>query len=105
MGSKLKVGDDVIVLAGNDKGKIGKIIGVINKNLQRKMIVSGINLHKRHVKGRNGKASDIVTKEMPIDVSNIAMLDPKFRTPTKVGFKFIDSKKLRFAKVSGEIIN
>jgi large subunit ribosomal protein L24 len=105
MSAKIKSGDDVIVLTGKDKGKIGKVIKVIAHNVKRKVIVSGVNVHKRHTKPRAGSSGGILSKELAIDISNVATLDPKYKTPTRVGFKVIDGKKVRFAKVSGEVIN
>lgn len=105
MSVKIKSGDDVIILAGKDKGKIGKVIKVIICENKRKVIVSGVNVHKKHAKPKAGNNGSILHKELPIDVSNVAILDPKYKTRTRVGFKIIDDKKVRFAKVSGEIID
>ncbi|WCR54549.1 MAG: 50S ribosomal protein L24 [Wolbachia endosymbiont of Ctenocephalides orientis wCori] len=105
MSARVKSGDDVIVLTGKDKGKIGKIIKVIIRENKRKVIVSGVNVCKRHTKPRAGNSGGVLSKELAIDVSNVAALDPKYKTPTRVGFKFIDGKKVRFAKVSGEVID
>lgn len=105
MSSKIKSGDDVIVLIGKDKQKIGKVIKVIICNAKKKVVVSGVNVYKRHTKQKAGNSGGILDKELAIDISNVAMLDPKYRTPTKVGFKFVDGKKVRFAKVSGEVID
>jgi len=69
------------------------------------VVVSGVNVYKRHTKQKAGNSGGILDKELAIDISNVAMLDPKYRTPTKVGFKFVDGKKVRFAKVSGEVID
>lgn len=105
MSSKIKSGDDVMVLIGKDKQKIGKVIKVVTCNAKKKVVVSGINVYKRHTKQKAGNSGGILDKELAIDISNVAMLDPKYRTPTKVGFKFVDGKKVRFAKVSGEVID
>ncbi len=106
MGMKIISGDDVIVINGEDKGKIGKIIKVVKKqNIGCKVIVSGINLCKKHVKQTENKKGGILISELPIDISNVALLDPKNRVRTRVGFKFLNNKKVRFAKSSGEVIN
>ncbi len=105
MSAKVRSGDDVIVITGQDKGKIGKVIKVITRDNKRKVIVSGVNMCKKHTKPRAGSNGSILSKELAIDVSNIATLDPKYKTPTKVGLKVIDGKKVRFAKVSGEVID
>lgn len=105
MSAKIKSGDDVIVLTGKDKGKIGKIIKVIACDNKRKVIVSGVNVRKKHTKPKAGSGGGILNKELAIDISNVATLDPKYKTPTRVGFKVIDGRKVRFAKVSGEVID
>ncbi|APR97998.1 50S ribosomal protein L24 [Wolbachia endosymbiont of Folsomia candida] len=105
MSAKIRSGDDVIILTGKDKGKIGKVIKVVARDNKRKVIVSGVNVCKRHTKPRGGNSGGILTKELPVDISNVATLDPKYKTATKVGFKVIDGKKVRFAKVSGEVID
>ncbi|MCV3769549.1 MAG: 50S ribosomal protein L24 [Wolbachia pipientis] len=104
MSAKIKSGDDVIVLTGRDKGKIGKVIRILIHNARKRAIVSGVNIYKRHVKPKAGDSGGILDKELTIDISNIAILDPKYKTSTRVGFKIVDGKKIRFAKVSGERI-
>ncbi len=102
---KLKVqkGDEVIVVTGKYKGKKGKILKVYPE--QNKIVVSGINLVKKHTKATQLSAGGIITKELPIDISNVAHVDPKTGNPTKVAFKFLeDGFKVRIAKKSGEII-
>ncbi|MGL9725631.1 MAG: 50S ribosomal protein L24 [Wolbachia sp.] len=105
MSAKIRSGDDIIVLTGGDKGKIGKVIKVIVLGTKKKVIVSGVNVHKRHIKPKAGNNGNILNKELAIDISNVATLDPKYKTPTKVGLKVINGKKVRFAKVSGEVID
>ena len=98
---KLKKGDEVIVLAGKDKGKIGKINLV--KPQDNKAIVSGINKVKKHQKPDNNQAGGIIEKEMPIQISNIAYYDSSSKKGVKLGFKFNDKKvKVRFIKSSGK---
>lgn len=99
---KIKKNDDVIILTGKYKGKKGKVLKAMPK--ENKVIVAGINLVKRHQKPSQENAGGIITKEMPIDVSNVSLMDPKDGKPTRVGYKIKDGKKVRFAKKSGEII-
>ena len=100
---KLKKGDEVIILAGKDKGKIGKIIKV--KPLNNKAIVAGINKVKKHKKPDNNQAGGIIEKEMPIHISNLAFHDMVLKKGVRVGFKFDQkNKKIRINKNSGKII-
>ncbi len=105
MTTKLKVrkDDEVVVITGRDKGKSGKIIRVIPDELR--VVVQGVNMVKRHTRPAQGRQGGIVEKEAPIHVSNVAHLDPKDRTPTKVGYKTVDGRKVRFARKSGEMID
>lgn len=105
MSAKIRSGDTVIVLAGKDKQKVGKVIKIISRDSTRKVIVSGVNVCKVHTKQKAGSSGGILSKELAIDISNVAILDPKHRTPTRVGFKSVNGKKIRFAKVSGEVID
>ena len=96
---KLKKGDEVIILAGKDKGKIGKIIKV--KPLNNKAVVAGINKVKKHNKPDNNQAGGIVEKEMPIHISNLSFYDSTMKKGVKIGFKFSDkNKKIRFNKLN-----
>ena len=100
---KLKKGDEVIVLAGKDKGKKGKIVRVISD--LRKVIVSDINKYKKHQKPGNNEPGGIIEKDMPLHVSNVAFFDPKSNKGTRVGFSFNkEGKKIRINKKSGEEI-
>ncbi|MEO1746496.1 MAG: 50S ribosomal protein L24 [Pseudomonadota bacterium] len=100
---KIKKGDEVVVLAGKDKGRKGNVLAVMPKD--GKALVSGINLVKRHQRQTQGQEAGIVTKEAPIQLSNIAIVDPKDGKATRVGFKVEDGKKVRFAKRSGDLID
>ncbi len=101
---KVKKGDKVIVLTGRDKGKEGEIVRMIPA--EARAVVQGVNVVKRHTKPSQTGAGGIVTKESPIHVSNLALVDPKTGKATKVGYKKSDDgKKVRFAKASGEVIN
>ena len=101
---KIKKNDEVIVLTGKYKGKKGKVIRSIPS--VSKVVVSGINLVKRHRKADNqGNNSGIISKEMPISVSNVSLIDPKSGKATRVGYKVLeDGKKVRISKRSGEVI-
>ncbi|WHQ47174.1 MAG: 50S ribosomal protein L24 [Candidatus Midichloria sp.] len=102
---KFRRDDEVFVIAGKDKGKKGKIIKVIPD--RGKVIVSGINVAKKHMKpNKRMPSGGIIPKEMPIDISNLSHIDPKSEIPTRVGFKFLEGgEKVRYAKKSGELID
>ncbi len=100
---KIKKGDHVIVLAGRDKGKHGEVIEVRPK--ENRAFVRGVNMVRRHQRQTANQEAGIISKEGPIQLSNLAIEDPKDGKPSRVGFKFLtDGKKVRFAKRSGEII-
>ena len=101
---KLKKGDKVVVIAGKDKGKTGEITKVLVK--ENKVLVSGINMAKRQTKPSQENAGGIVSKEMPIHISNVAFIDPKTSKPTRLGVKSDkDGHKVRVAKKSGEVVD
>jgi large subunit ribosomal protein L24 len=105
MAAKIKKGDKVVVLTGRDKGKRGEVRSV--NPTEGRAIVEGVHLVKRHTKpsGQNAEGG-IITKEAPIQLSNIAVADPKDGKPTRVGFKILeDGRKVRFAKRSGDLID
>ena len=97
---KYKKGDEVIVKTGKDKGKIGKISKVIND--LDKVVITGINISKKHQKPSQESKGGIINKEMPIHVSNILAYDAKTKKSSKIGFKIEDGKKIRILKNSGE---
>ena len=100
---KIKKGDHVIVLTGRDKGKHGEVVEMLPK--ERRAIVRGVNVVRRHQRQTAAQEGGIVSKEAPIQISNLALEDPKDGKPTRVGFKFLDDgTKVRFAKRSGEVI-
>jgi large subunit ribosomal protein L24 len=103
MAAKLKKGDRVVVLAGKDKGKKGEITRVMPGRGQGGR--DGINIAVRHQKQSPQSQGGRVAVEMPIQLSNLALADPKSGEPTRVGFRFEDGKKVRYAKKSGETIN
>ena len=102
MAMKIKKGDQVIVITGRDKGKTGEVIQAMPKD--SKVLVRGINLVKRHTKPTQENAGGIVSKEKPIHVSNVALIDPKSGKATRVGIKLDKGQKVRIAKKSGEVI-
>ena len=97
---KYKKGDEVIVKVGKDKGKIGKISKVITSN--EKVVITGVNVSKKHQKPSQDSKGGIVDKEMPIHISNILAYDVKSKKSSKVGFKIEDGKKIRILKSTGE---
>ena len=100
---KIKKGDHVIVIAGRDKGKHGEVVEMFPK--ESRAVVRGVNVVRRHQKQTAALEGGIISKEAPIQISNLALEDPKDGKPTRVGFKFLeDGKKVRFAKRSGEVI-
>lgn len=98
----LKKGDEVVVVAGKDKGKTGKIQQVVTKT--DRVVVDGVNVVKKHQKAGFNQEPGIVNKEMPIHMSNVMLADPKDGKPTRVGHKIVDGKKVRFAKRSGQVL-
>jgi len=100
---KIKKNDTVIVIAGKDKGIKGKVLRVFPRT--SRVVVEGINLVKKHEKARaDGGAGQIIEKPLSIHISNISLIDPKENKPTRVGYRFEDGKKIRFAKKSGQKI-
>jgi large subunit ribosomal protein L24 len=101
---KIKSDDEVIILAGKDKGKRGKVRRVLDNN---KLIVSGINMVKKHTKPnpQAGVAGGIVEQEAPIQVSNVAIFNPGTSKADRVGFKIDGDSKVRIFKSSGEVIS
>ena len=104
MAAKIKKGDKVVVLTGKDKGKTGEVLSVSPKS--KRAVVQGVNLVKRHQRPTQLSEGGIITKEASIDLSNLAVADPKDGKPTKVAFKVEkDGSKVRIAKRSGEVIS
>ncbi|NCF18451.1 MAG: 50S ribosomal protein L24 [Haliea sp.] len=101
---KIKRDDEVIILAGKDKGKRGKVRKVLDNN---KVIVAGINMVKKHTRPnpQAGVAGGIVEKEAPIQVSNVAIFNPGSNKADRVGFKVDGDAKVRIFKSSGEVID
>ena len=97
---KIKKGDEVIVLAGKDKGKKGKIIKLLPK--LNKAIVSDINKVKKHQKPGNNEPGGIVEKEMPIHISNLSYFESSINKGVRIGYKINNNKKNRVSKASGK---
>lgn len=100
---KIKKGDKVVVLAGKDKGTSGEVIRVMPK--EGRAVVQGVNMVTRHQKQTQSQEAGLVRKEASIDLSNLAIADPKDGKPTRVGFKIEGEKKVRVAKRSGVVID
>jgi large subunit ribosomal protein L24 len=104
MAAKIKKGDRVIVTTGRDKGKKGEVLKVMPDD--GRVLITGVNMIKRHTKQSAREQGGIVTKEAAVHISNVAHVDPKTGEATRVGFKFLsDGRKVRFAKKSGEVID
>jgi large subunit ribosomal protein L24 len=109
MRMKIKKNDTVMVIAGNDRGKTGKVLKVFPK--ESRVIVEGINLRKRHTKpSQKNPQGGILEKEAPIHISNVMIIDPKTNEPTRIGAKVILDEKTgkkkiaRISKASGEML-
>ena len=104
MPAKVKKGDRVIVTAGRDKGKRGEVLRVYTGD--ERVLVSGVNVVKRHQKQSARAQGGIVSKESPVHLSKIAHVDPKTGEATRIGFKVLgDGRMVRFAKKSGEVLD
>lgn len=99
----IKKGDTVYVIAGGYKNRTGKVLSV--RPDEDRIVVEGINMVSRHTKP-NAKQPQggIIKQEAPIHISNVQLIDPVSQKPTRVGHKFVDGKKIRYAKKSGEEI-
>jgi len=100
---KYRIGDSVIVTTGRDKGKTGVITRLLEK--ENRVVIDGVNKRVKHVKAQQGQPGDRVDFFAPINISNIAVIDPKTKKPSKIGY-LIDKNggKTRIAKSSGEAI-
>jgi large subunit ribosomal protein L24 len=100
---KIKKGDNVIVIAGKDKGQKGKVLQAFPD--EEKVLIEGVNVKKRHQRPtRQNQKGQIVDKSMPVHVSNVAFVDPKTSKPTRIGYKIENYKKVRIARKSGTSI-
>lgn len=101
---KIRVGDKVEVIAGKDKGKQGEVLQVLHK--EERVIVEGVNVMTKHIKpSQQDPEGGIITKEAPIHVSNVAYYDEKAKATSKIGYTFVDGRKVRVAKQSGNQID
>jgi large subunit ribosomal protein L24 len=104
MPAKIKKGDRVVITTGRDKGKKGEVMKVMAA--ESRALVSGVNMVKRHQKQTQKLQGGIVSKESPVHLSNLAHVDPKDGSATRIGWKVLgDGRKVRFAKKSGEVID
>src|SRR6266516_1585730 len=99
MAAKIRKGDKVVVITGREKGRSGEVIEV--RRAEGRALVRGINMVKRHQKQSATQEGGIVSKESTIHLSNLAHADPQDGKPTRVGFKMVGDKKVRFSKRSG----
>jgi large subunit ribosomal protein L24 len=101
---KIKKGDNVVVVAGRDKGRTGEVLRVLPA--ERRAVVQGVNMVKRHTKPQMGNPGGIVEKELALHISNIAHVDPASGKPTRIGYRVLDDgRKVRVARRSGEVID
>lgn len=100
--SKIKKGDEVVVLLGKDRGKTGKVERIVGK--EGKVYVGGVNLVKRHVKKQGQMEGGIIDIIKPVDISNISLICPKCKKPTRIGFQLKDGIKSRICKKCGKEI-
>jgi len=104
MAARIRKGDKVVVIAGKDKGKSGEVLRVLPA--ENRAIVQGVNIARRHQRQTPSAQGGIVSKEMPIHLSNVAIADPRDGKPTRVGFRDApDGRKVRYAKLSGDVID
>ncbi|MBM4206571.1 MAG: 50S ribosomal protein L24 [Gammaproteobacteria bacterium] len=102
---KIKKGDDVVILAGKDKGKSGRVSKLLDNH---KILVEGINQAKKHQKPNPnaGVSGGIIAKDMPIHVSNVGLYNPATKKPDRVGFRFLENgKKVRYFKSTNEVVD
>jgi len=101
---KIKKGDSIIVIAGKDKGKTGKVLTAYPQS--ERVLVEGVNIKKRHQRPtRQNQHGQIVDKAFPIHVSNVAIVDPKTNKQSRIGYKMEGGKKVRIARKSGSTLS
>lgn len=99
-----KTGDKVVVISGKDKGKEGKITNILRK--ENRVVVEGINIVKKHIKGNGQTPGTISEVEAPINASNVMIIDPKTKKPTRIGHSTNkDGKKVRITKDSNTVLD
>lgn len=100
---RIRKDDTVIVLAGKDKGKTGKVLKAMPK--EGRVIVEGVNIQTKHQKQTQKEAAEIKHQEGPIDVSNVMYYDSKAKAPTRIGYKIENGKKVRVSRKTGAVID
>jgi len=101
---RIKTGDNVVIIAGNDKGETGKVVAA--KHSAGKVIVEGMNMVKKHMRqSEQNPDGGVIEVEAPIKVSNVMLVDPTTGERTRVGYKMVDGVKVRYAKKSGQVLN
>ena len=103
MAQRIRKGDNVVVIAGRDRGKTGEVLMVLPA--ENRAVVRGVNLVRRHQKQTPSVEGGIITKEMPIHLSNISLAEPTDGKPTRIGFRFVEGRKVRYAKRTGDQID
>ncbi len=103
MAQRIRKGDNVVVIAGRDRGKTGEVLRVLPA--ESRAVVRGVNLVRRHQRQTPSAQGGIITKEMPIHLSNISLAEPTDGKPTRVGFRFVEGRKVRYAKRTGDQID
>ena len=100
---RIKKDDMVMVIAGKDKGKTGKVLKAMPK--ENRVIVEGVNIQTKHAKQTRNSAAEIKHQEGPINVSNVMYYDTKAKQPSRIGYKVENGKKVRVAKKTGAVID
>jgi len=103
MAQRIRKGDNVIVIAGRDRGKTGEVLMVLPA--ENRAVVRGVNVVRRHQKQTPSAQGGIITKEMPIHLSNIALAEHSDGKPTRIGFRFVEGRKVRFSRRTGDQID
>ncbi len=100
---KIKKGDNITIITGKDKGKTGLVLRVFPK--LDKVLIENINIKKIHKRARKqGEKGKVIEQAAPVHISNVALLDPKTKKPTRLGTQIKDNKKFRIAKKSGQVV-
>ena len=103
---KIRKGDEVVILTGKDKAKRGTVLRVLRE--ENKVVVENVNMAKRHTRGnpKMGTAGGIIEKEMPVDISNVALWNPVTNKPDRVGYRVLeDKRKVRYFKSNNEVVD
>jgi large subunit ribosomal protein L24 len=103
--ARIKKGDEVVVIAGKDKGKRGSVVRIYDDG---RVLVENVNIVKKHQKGnpQAGQPGGIISKEMPVDISNVMVLNPQTDKGDRIGFKTLtDGKKVRYFKSNNEVLD